>query len=168
MPSHTKLNIDIDTVIKLSEHPNIIGLKDSSANTVYFQKLCHLLKDKDFTLLVGPEEVTSESVLMGGNGGVNGGANMFPKLYVELYNATIARDFDRINKLQNLVMEISTRIYNLGSYGSSYLKGMKAGLYALGIIQPHIAPPFNTFDEKEMNAVIKNIKEIKGEIDKVL
>ena len=168
MPSHTKINIEIDTALKLSEHSNIIGLKDSSANIVYFEKLCHLLKHKDFTLLVGPEEVTAQTVLMGGHGGVNGGANMFPKLYVELYKAAIARDFDRINTLQYLVMEISTKIYNLGSFGSSYLKGMKAGLSALGIIDAHIAPPFQKFDEKEMNAIIKNIKDIEAQIAKVL
>jgi len=168
MPSHTKINIEIDTVLKLSEHPNIIGLKDSSANIVYFQKLCHLLKHKDFALLVGPEEVTSQTVLMGGNGGVNGGANMFPKLYVALYNATIAKDFDRINELQEIVMEVSTKIYSLGSFGSSYLKGMKAGLSALGLIDDNIAPPFHKFDDKEKNKVIENINVIKAEIDKVL
>ncbi|MEY4431965.1 MAG: hypothetical protein RLZZ44_95, partial [Bacteroidota bacterium] len=32
MPSHTKINIDVKTVVRLSEHSNIIGLKDSSAN----------------------------------------------------------------------------------------------------------------------------------------
>ncbi|UKM64313.1 dihydrodipicolinate synthase family protein [Flavobacteriaceae bacterium GSB9] len=169
MPSHTKINIDLDTAVKLSEHPNIIGLKDSSANIVYFQKLCHLLKSKtDFSLLVGPEEVTSQTVLMGGNGGVNGGANMFPELYVALYNATISKDFKRIDVLQHLVMEISTKIYSLGSFGSSYLKGMKAGLSVLGIIDQHIAPPFHCFDEKELNAVKQNIKEIEKQIAEVL
>lgn len=167
MPSHTKINIEIDTAVKLAEHPNIIGLKDSSANIVYFQKLCHLLKHKEFTLLVGPEEVTAQTVLMGGHGGVNGGANMFPKLYVELYNATIAKDFERIAKLQHLVMEVSTKIYSLGAFGSSYLKGMKAGLSALGIIDQHIAPPFHCFDEKEFNAVKQNINDIKAQIAEV-
>tara|TARA_R110002124_G_scaffold153411_1_gene320483 strand:+ start:590 stop:1504 length:915 start_codon:yes stop_codon:yes gene_type:complete len=168
MPSHTKTNIDIDTTLKLSEHPNIIGLKDSSANTVYFQKLCHLFKNKDFCLLVGPEEVTSETVLMGGNGGVNGGSNMFPKLYVELYKATNAKDFKRIDELQHLVMEISTKIYSLGSFGSSYLKGMKGGLAALGIIETNIAPPFHSFEENEMKLVRENIEKIKVELDKIL
>ncbi len=169
MPSHTKINIELDTAVKLAEHPNIIGLKDSSANIVYYQKLCHLLKHKsDFTLLVGPEEVTAQTVLMGGNGGVNGGANMFPKLYVALYNASITKDFNRIEKLQHLVMEISTRIYSLGAFGSSYLKGMKAGLSALGIIDQHIAPPFHCFDEKEFNAVKQNIKDIEAQIAEVL
>ncbi|WP_439132702.1 dihydrodipicolinate synthase family protein [Polaribacter sp.] len=168
MPSHTKTNIEIETTLKLAEHSNIIGLKDSSANIVYFQKLVYLLKNKNFSLLVGPEEVTSQTVLMGGNGGVNGGSNMFPKLYVALYNATIAKDFQRIEELQDLVMEISTKIYSLGSFGSSYLKGMKGGLAALGIIDANIAPPFQSFEEKEMNAVRKNIEHIKSKLDKVL
>lgn len=42
---------------------------------------------QDFSMLVGPEEIMAESVLLGAHGGVNGGANMFPELYVELYNA---------------------------------------------------------------------------------
>ena len=167
MPSHTKINIDVKTVVRLSEHPNIIGLKDSSANAVYFQSLCYSLKT-NFSLLVGPEEITAETVLMGGNGGVNGGANLFPKLYVALYNAALAKDFARIEELQDLVMEISTRIYTVGSYGSSYLKGLKGALSALGIINGNIAPPFTTFDETEMITVIANIKDIEIKVAKVL
>jgi len=168
MPSHTKINIDVKTVVRLSEHPNIVGLKDSSANTVYFQNLCFLLKSKpNFSLIVGPEEITAETILMGGNGGVNGGANMFPKLYVALYNAAMAKDLKRIEILQPLVMDITTSIYTLGSYGSSYLKGLKGALAALGLIQANIAPPFSCFDEKEMTEVVKNIKRIEIEMAKL-
>ena len=167
MPSHTKINIDTKTVVRLAEHQNIVGLKDSSANAVYFQSLCYLLKT-NFSLLVGPEEITAETVLMGGNGGVNGGANLFPKLYVALYNAALAKDFARIEELQDLVMEISTRIYTVGSYGSSYLKGLKGALSALRIVNGNIAPPFTTFDEKEMTKVIANIKDIEIKVAKVL
>lgn len=167
MPSHTKINIDTKTVVRLAEHQNIVGLKDSSANAVYFQSLCYLLKT-NFSLLVGPEEITAETVLLGGNGGVNGGANLFPKLYVALYNAALAKDFARIEELQDLVMEISTRIYTVGSYGSSYLKGLKGALSALGIVNGNIAPPFTTFDEKEMTKVIANIKDIEIKVAKVL
>ena len=167
MPSHTKINIDVKTVVRLAEHPNIIGLKDSSANAVYFQSLCYLLKT-NFTLLVGPEEITAQTVMMGGHGGVNGGANLFPKLYIALYNAAVARDFARIEELQDLVMEISTKIYTVGSYGSSYLKGLKGALSALGIVKGNIAPPFTTFDEKEMTKVIDTIKEIEIKVAKVV
>lgn len=169
MPSHTKINIDPKTVVRLAEHPNIIGLKDSSANTVYFQNLCFLTKHKpSFSLIVGPEEITAETILMGGKGGVNGGANMFPKLYVAMYNAAKERDLAKIEALQPLVMDITTSLYTLGSYGSSYLKGLKGAVAALGIIQHYIAPPFSCFDEKEMNEVIKNIQRLEKRIAEVL
>jgi 4-hydroxy-tetrahydrodipicolinate synthase len=110
----------------------------------------------------------AEVVLMGGHGGVNGGANLFPELYVALYNAALSRDFERIAELQHLVMEISTKVYTLGSYGSSYLKGVKGALSALGIIESNLAMPFNAFEEKEMLQVIATIKSIQEEILKKL
>lgn len=66
MPSHTKVMIDPYTVRTLSELPNIVGLKDSSANIVYFNTVRHLLRDReDFSVLMGPEEALGEVVLMG-------------------------------------------------------------------------------------------------------
>ncbi len=131
--------------------------------------MIHVLKSKpEFSLLVGPEEITAEIVLMGGHGGVNGGANMFPKLYVELYNAALVKDFDRIADLQHLVMEISTKVYTLGSYGSSYLKGVKGALSVLGIIESNLAMPFNIFEKKEMVQLSANLEYIKEAIQKVI
>src|SRR5690606_654387 len=91
MPSHTKINIAPETVKALSDHPNIFGLKDSSGNAVYFSSVLHMIKSNpSFTLMVGPEEMMASTILLGGHGGVNGGANMFPQLYVALYNAAVA------------------------------------------------------------------------------
>ena len=101
MPGHTKLMFDVETVKAASEIPQIIGMKDSSSDLAYFKRVKFAVRDrKDFILLVGPEEFMSEFVLMGGDGGLNGGANMFPKLYVDLYNASVSRDFEKINALQ--------------------------------------------------------------------
>jgi len=91
MPSHTKVMIEPDTVYQLAKHPNIVGLKDSSANAVYFHKLLHLMEDSpEFALFVGPEEMMASVVLMGAHGGVSGGANLYPRIFVELYNAAAA------------------------------------------------------------------------------
>src|SRR5690554_2017358 len=126
MPSHTKINIAPETVKKLSAHPGIIGLKDSSANAVYLNVVYSLLKDeKAFSLLVGPEEMMASAVLMGAHGGVNGGANMFPRLYVDLYDAVVAKDFELIFTLQEIVMEDSNKLYGVGDSPSSYLQGLK-------------------------------------------
>jgi 4-hydroxy-tetrahydrodipicolinate synthase len=156
MPSHVKVMIQPATVHTLSEHPNIIGLKDSSANSVYFQELLYLLRDKpDFSLLVGPEEITAEAVLMGAHGGVNGGANMFPELYVAIYHAAVNKDYAKIAALQAKIMQISTSLYRVGKHGSSYLKGVKTTLSLLGVCNDFMAEPFHRFESKERE-IIKN------------
>lgn len=115
MPSHTKVNFAPATIQRIARNPQVVGFKDSSANAVYFQSVMYVMKDRpDFAMLVGPEEITAECVLLGGHGGINGGANMFPELYVDLYNAALARDMETVSRLQPLVMQISSSIYTVG------------------------------------------------------
>ncbi len=161
MPAHTKVVFEPETVKQAANIPGIIGIKDSSANLSYFNQVRHLLKDhSDFTFMVGPEELTAEFVLMGGHGGVNGGANMFPKLYVDLYTAAMARNFERIMPLHQKVMQISTMIYSVGSYGSSYLKGLKCVLSLMGICHDFMAEPFRKFKEAERKVIYKILREL--------
>lgn len=161
MPSHTKVMIEPATVQYLSEHPNIIGLKDSSANGTYFQTVIHLMRNKpDFSLFVGPEEMTAEAVLMGAHGGVNGGANLLPELYVELYQATVNKDFDKIFLLQNRVMEISRSLYSIGRFASSYIKGIKCALNLMGICSDYMAEPFHKFRQEEREVVRRKLIEL--------
>lgn len=142
MPSHTKLFLEVDTVKTLSTHPNIIGLKDSSANGAYFQRVKFELSDNpDFLLLVGPEEMTAETVFLGGNGGVNGGANLFPSLYVDLYHAAKAQNQPTAMVLQQKVMDVCKNIYENGTYKSGYLMGLKTAMSFMGLCQDHFAPP---------------------------
>jgi len=150
MPVHTKVIFEPETVKKAAEIPGIIGMKDSSSNLAYFKQIQYALKDhKDFTFLIGPEEFLSEFVLTGGHGGVNGGSNMFPKLYVSLYHASVNHDFEKITQLQQKVMQITTTIYKVGHHGSSYLKGVKCALSVMGICSDFMAEPFHRFKEPE-------------------
>jgi len=161
MPSHTKINIEPETVKELAKHENIIGLKDSSGSTAYFNKLLfHMKDDPDFSLFVGPEEIMAETVLLGGNGGVNGGANMFPELYVDLYNAAVAGDIEEVRKLHAMVMSISAGLYSLGQFGSSYLKGLKCALNLLGICNDYMSSPLHMFRKEEKSQLALNLAEI--------
>lgn len=150
MPGCTKLNLEPDTVKKLANLDKIIGLKDSSGNMVYFHKVKAMFKDrKDFRLLTGPEELLAESVLLGGDGGVCGGANLFPKLYVDLYNAATAGDLAKVVELHEKVIYISTTIYSVGKYGSSFLKSVKSTLSLMGICSDFVSEPFHRFESPE-------------------
>lgn len=161
MPVHTKVMIEPNTVKKLSELPNIIGLKDSSANAVYFRLVQHAMRhNPDFGLFMGPEEITAEAVLLGASGGVNGGANMFPELYVDLYKAAASRDFEKLKPLQEKVLQISSSIYTIGRFGSSYLKGLKCALSLMGICSDFLADPFHHFKEEERAKVRQSLESL--------
>lgn len=154
MPSHVKVFLEPATVKTLADHPNIVGLKDSSANMTYFETLIYHLGDRnDFALYVGPEELTGECVLMGADGGVNGGANLFPELYVAMYDAACKHDIVRVRELQHRIMQISTTIYTVGKYGSSYLKGVKCALSLLGICDDYLSYPYRKFRAEERSRI---------------
>ena len=161
MPMHTKTSFAPATIRKIAENPKVIGFKDSSASGGYFQSVMNEFRDRpDFALFVGPEEMMGESVMMGAHGGVNGGANMFPKLYVELYKAAADKNVDKVRELHAKVMQVSASIYNVGTFGSSYLKGVKAGLNVLGICSDVLATPFTKFDEADKAKIRKAIEEL--------
>ena len=155
MPSHVKVSFAPDTVARIAKNEQVVGFKDSSANAVYFQSVMYKMQHrKDFAMLVGPEEITGECVLLGAQGGINGGANMFPELYVAMYDAASARDINRVLDLQQLIMQISTTIYTVGKHGSSYLKGLKCALSLLGIINDDfVASPFYKFEAPEREKI---------------
>lgn len=161
MPVHTKVIFAPETVKAAADIPGIIGMKDSSSNLAYFKHVQYALRDRpDFTFMVGPEEFMSEFVLTGGHGGVNGGANMFPRLYVNLYNASVNKDFEEISHLQQMVMQISSTIYEVGHYGSSYLKGLKCALSVMGICNDFMAEPFHRFKEPERKKVSRFMEDL--------
>lgn len=165
MPANVKVFLEPNTVRALAKHPNIVGLKDSSANMTYFETLLYTLENReDFALYVGPEELTGECVLMGGDGGVNGGANMFPHLYIAMYNAASAGNLEEVRRLQKIIMKISTTFYSVGKYGSSYLKGVKCALSLLGLCQGYMPYPYRRFLKEEEERIQQAIDAISKEL----
>jgi 4-hydroxy-tetrahydrodipicolinate synthase len=155
MPSHVKVSFAPDTVRRIAQNPQVVGFKDSSANAVYFQSVMYKMRERpDFAMLVGPEEITGECVLMGAHGGINGGANMFPELYVAMYDAARQGQLERVRQLQHFIMQISSTIYTVGKHGSSYLKGLKCALSLLGVINDDfVASPFYKFNAPEREKI---------------
>jgi 4-hydroxy-tetrahydrodipicolinate synthase len=161
MPTHTKTIFEVETVRRAMQIPNIVGLKDSSGNMLYFHQLIGLLPERpEWSLLVGPEELLAESVLLGGHGGVCGGANLQPRLYVDLYEACIARQLDRAQTLHARVMQTSSTLYRVGRHGSAFLKAIKCALHEVGICDDFMAEPFHRFREEERARVRKVLAEL--------
>lgn len=161
MPVHTKMMLEPKTVQRIAENEKVIGLKDSSANMTYFRLLQYTMKyHPDFQFFVGPEEMMADAVLLGADGGVNGGANMFPRLYVDLYNAAVAHDFEQIRLLQDKVLAVSSAVYTVGKFGSSYLKGLKCALSVMGFCDDYMADPFYRFSKEKRDQIQEGLERL--------
>jgi 4-hydroxy-tetrahydrodipicolinate synthase len=165
MPSLTKVSFEIETVRALMDDPKIHGIKDSSGNMTYFHRLCGLARGRqDWSILMGPEELLLDAVLAGGHGGVNGGANVFPELYVALHRAAAAGDLVRARALHGMVMEVSTRLYQVGRHSSAIIKGLKCALSIEGVCDDFMAEPFHRFRDEERRRVERVLPELKEQI----
>jgi 4-hydroxy-tetrahydrodipicolinate synthase len=160
IPSHTKTGFELETVRQAAELPNVIGIKDSSSDMIYFHRLISLFRNRpDYTVLVGPEELLDESLLLGGHGGVSGGANLYPRLYVQLYEVARNRDLDRLATLHRQVMGI-TEIYSVGQSELSYLKGLKCALSILGICDDFMAEPLQPVKSSERMQIAQQLQNL--------
>jgi dihydrodipicolinate synthase/N-acetylneuraminate lyase len=168
MPALTKVSYEVETIRRAMDNPRIVGLKDSSGNMTYFHQVAGLLKHRpDWSLLMGPEELLVDAVLAGGHGGVNGGANLFPKLYVELFQAARKGDFARARQLHAVVMKVSGQLYRIGRHSSSLIKGIKCALACQGICEDFMAEPFHRFRDEERSLVQLRLKKIESAVSKL-
>ena len=168
MPPLTKVAYEPETVRHALDNPRIIGLKDSSGDLSYFKNMVAFLKQRpDWSILIGPEGKLLESLQLGGSGGVNGGANLFPRLYVRLCEAFRAGDITRTQALQEQIRRIGDSLYRIGKHPSAIIKGIKCALACLGICDDFMAEPFHRFRSQERNLVEKRVKEIQEELAKL-
>jgi|TARA_R110002073_G_scaffold26702_1_gene87253 4-hydroxy-tetrahydrodipicolinate synthase len=157
MPSCTKLHLSID-VVRRAKELGAIGIKDSSGDLSYLYVLIEEFRsDPTFSIIAGTELFLPETIMYGGHGSVAGGANFFPRLFVDLYEAAMAQNLEKVKLLRDKVIKVHQTIYEVGEYPSRHIKGTKAALMAMGICQDHNAEPLDRFTEEQRNRIKKYI-----------
>ncbi|TWU35701.1 putative 2-keto-3-deoxy-galactonate aldolase YagE [Novipirellula aureliae] len=158
MPDLTKVWFEIDTLGKLSRIESIVGVKDSSGDLGYFAQLCKLkLKRPDWSILIGPEAKLVEAHRLGGDGGVCGGANVLPQLFVECHRALCSGDDQTVAEKQAQIL-VFQKIYDIGKYASRHIKATKSALSLLGICSDLPADPFHRFLDPQRESVAKILR----------
>jgi 4-hydroxy-tetrahydrodipicolinate synthase len=168
MPALTKVHFELETIRRALDEPRIVGFKDSSGDLTYFGQAVEIIKQRpDWSVLIGPEEKLFHSLQLGGHGGVSGGANLFPGLYVKVVEAYRAGNVARAQELQGQIQRVSDAFYRIGKYSSSIIKGIKCALACRGICDDFMAEPFHRFRADERELVQTRLKEIEAELSKL-
>lgn len=153
MPSLTKVWFELGTLQNLTDQERIVGIKDSSGDLAYFESLMSLRGMRpDWSIMIGPEAMLPQAMKLGGDGGVTGGGNAYPRLFVECYKACVAGDVARIEATSKAINDLQ-KIYDIGKYASRYIKATKCACLLLGLCDDFMAEPFHRFHAPERERV---------------
>ena len=148
-PQMTKVTFTADTVAKLAQHPNIIGIKDSSGDFVGLQRFLDVTSDADFAVMSGNPALGLAAYELGAKGGIYAGCSLFPKQCVDVYNAFMSGEQAKAVEMQKKVSLIPL----MGGFGPNAAV-VKFGLSKLGICGQTVAAPLSLpagQDEKILN-----------------
>jgi 4-hydroxy-tetrahydrodipicolinate synthase len=166
MPGHTRTWFDFDTLKEAMGLDNVIGFKDSGGDLAYFDAVLKLKNEHrpDWRVFVGPEHLTAAATGLGGDGGVNGGANLFPRLFTDLFAAAARHDANEVERLQAAVTALGA-IYTQGDGESSVVRGLKCALSIAGICSDVVAEPWAPLGPASRDNVKRAIEETRRQLD---
>jgi 4-hydroxy-tetrahydrodipicolinate synthase len=85
IPYRTGTNIENETMHRLAEFKNVIGLKDSCGDIKQTTELL-MNPPKDFSILTGEDALFYTTLILGGNGGILGSAHLRTKEFIQIYD----------------------------------------------------------------------------------
>jgi len=161
MPSLVKTPIALDLLRWAVDQPAIVGFKDSGGDFGYFHKVVQVTRSRPgFTVYIGPEELVGDAVLFGAHGGVSGGAQVFPALYVALCRAAAAGDLTLTRSLNDIVQRVSREIYGVSGYAASVIRGIKSALRARNLCDDTMSEPFGHGSDAERARIAEAVAAI--------
>ncbi|XP_069385906.1 4-hydroxy-2-oxoglutarate aldolase, mitochondrial isoform X2 [Paralichthys olivaceus] len=105
VPANTGLELPLDAVVTLSQHPNIVGLKDSGGDITRIGLIVHRTKAEDFQVLAGSAGFLMAAYCVGAVGGVCALANVLGPELCELEHLCVAGRWEEARVLQQRLIE---------------------------------------------------------------
>ncbi len=132
VPQYTGVNLDPELVARLSQHPNILGIKDSSGNIEQLSRIVDLSR-KGFFVFVGSAPVFFAALCVGAVGGILAAANVVPQEFVRVQTLFKSGRIDEARVLQGRLTPLAVAVTTTHGVG-----GLKTAMDFAGY---HGGPP---------------------------
>jgi 4-hydroxy-2-oxoglutarate aldolase len=153
VPQLTNVTLQPETIAKLSEHENIVGVKDSSGDVLALAETVRLVPS-DFAVLTGNGSALYPALCVGARGGILAIGCIAPRLAVEIYEAFQAGEHERARAGQERLTRVTRGV--LGRYGIS---GLKAALDILGYAGGRVRAPLQDASDEARRDIAKILRE---------
>ena len=153
MPANSGFDMDADTIIALSQHANIVGLKDSGGNIAKMGEI-QSYAPSDFQLLAGSAGFLLPALSVGAVGGVLALANILPQHCIDIFQYFMDRKMDDAREKQLKIIKLNNFVTR--QYGVPALKEAmnQLGLYGGPSRRPLL--PLDDRIKEQLNILIKD------------
>lgn len=143
LPSFVGYSIPIEVVVEAAKIDNIVGIKDSSADMLYYQTLLSQASN-GFDVIQGYGSLFLPSLILGGKTTLYGEANIAAKILVEMYKSYLKGDFNKAREMHFKLVALSPTI----SYGT-FPVSIKEAMNMLGLPGGYTLPPAEPLNDQE-------------------
>ncbi|XP_073408956.1 4-hydroxy-2-oxoglutarate aldolase, mitochondrial [Dendrobates tinctorius] len=150
VPGNTGLDVPVDAVIALAEHPNIIGIKDSGGDITRMGLIIHRTQHLGFQVLSGSAGFLLAGYSVGAVGGVCALANILGSQLCELERLCVTGQWQEARKLQYRLIEPNGAVTH--RFG---IPGMKQAMEWFGYHGGRCRSPLVTLTEQEVKELRK-------------
>ena len=157
VPGRTVVSMSNDTILRLAEIPNIVGVKEASGKIGSNIELINSVPE-GFAVLSGDDPTGLPFMLCGGHGVVTVAANVAPKLFADMCRAALEGDIATARRLNEQLIPIYNTMFCEPSPAAP-----KWGLSLLGKCEPHVRLPLVALTE-DGQAKVRAALEKSGQI----
>jgi 4-hydroxy-2-oxoglutarate aldolase len=151
VPKFCPVSFEPKLVHSLSSHPNIVGMKDTSADMV-FLTTCLKERSDGFKIYVGTANILLAGLVLGADGGVLALANIAPQECVSLYGMVERGEFEAARKIQYRLLPVNQAVTS--RFG---IAGLKLAIDSIGLQGGEARRPIEPLsrnEEEELQAIL--------------
>lgn len=152
VPGRTACDMLNETVERLADIPNIIGIKDATGNIPRGSELIEAVKGR-LVVYSGDDATAAGLMLAGGKGNVSVTANVAPKAMAALCEAAVSGDRDETDRLNELLMPLNRKLFL-----EANPIPVKWALHRMGMIGEGIRLPLTPLSDKFHSEVEEALK----------
>ena len=135
VPGRTGCNVDVGTLCRLADIPNIVGVKEASANMPQMCEICRAVPT-GFSVLSGDDLFTVPLLSVGGSGVISVASNEAPEEMSRLVSVALNGDFDTARQLHTRLLPLMQV-----NFIETNPIPVKAAMAHLGLLEPHYRLP---------------------------
>jgi 4-hydroxy-tetrahydrodipicolinate synthase len=156
LPVSTGASIAVETVLEMVRRGWIRCCKESSGDLAFFRELIERGRDLGLSVLIGDEPVMIDGLKAGAKGLVPGCANVFPGIYLRLYEQACGGDWDAAVETHRLALRVRGPLV---VDGTCWLAGIKYAAALTGIGTGRLVSPLEPCGARQREAIERLVRE---------